>query len=215
MTARKGAKRGTKRGTKKGTKQAVKKGVKKGVPRGARKDDGKKVPKASWSLPRVPRREGERRFWLLKTEPDVFSFDDLRASPDATTYWDGVRNFQARNYLRDELLLGDGVLIYHSGVDEPAIAGVAEVVREGYPDHTAFDTGHAHFDPKSDPAAPTWMMVDVRAVAPLPEPITLATLRATPSLAPMILLQRGSRLSVQPVSAEEWATIMRMAGLTP
>jgi len=207
VTAKKGAKK--KGGARKGV---VRKGV---ATKRAATDDKQAAPKASWSLPRVPRKAGERRFWLLKTEPDAFSYDDLRTSPDATTYWDGVRNFQARNYLRDELRLGDGVLIYHSGIDEPAIAGIAEVVREGYPDFTAFDSGHEHHDPKSDPAAPTWMMVDVRAVAPFPEPITLGALRATPTLAQMILLQRGSRLSVQPVSADEWATIMRMAGVSP
>ena len=215
MTARKGAKTAPPRATKGATK-----GARKDAAKGAKQAGGKGGTTASppaarsWSLPRVVRAEGERRYWLLKTEPDVFSFDDLRRAPGATTYWDGVRNFQARNYLRDELRLGDGVLIYHSGIDEPAIAGIAEVVREGYPDHTAFDPDDAHFDPKSDRSSPTWMMVDVRAVAPVNEPISLGTLRATPSLADMILLQRGSRLSVQPVSASEWETITRMAGIT-
>ena len=147
------------------------------------------------------------RYWLLKSEPEAFSFDDLWAAPNRTTCWDGVRNYQARNFLRDEMKRGDGVLFYHSSTDAPAVVGTAEVVREGYPDHTAFEPADPHFDPKSRPEAPTWMMVDVRAVERFTRPVTLAELRNEPALAQMVLLQRGSRLSVQPVRPQEWEAV--------
>ena len=160
-----------------------------------------------------PRRS--RRHWLVKSEPDVFSFDDLLAKPNRTTHWDGVRNYQARNFMRDEMKTGDLVFFYHSG-EEPAIAGVAEVVRDGYPDHSALDPKDSHFDPKSKPDAPTWYMVDLRAVEPLARPVSLAELRGVAGLEKMTLLQKGSRLSVQPVSPDEWAIIhglgMRKSG---
>jgi predicted RNA-binding protein with PUA-like domain len=140
--------------------------------------------KVSWKLPAIsPKASGERRYWLLKSEPESFSFDDLLRAPGQTTFWDGVRNYQARNYLRDNFGLGDLVFIYHSSSEAPAIAGIAEVVREAYPDSTAFDRKHEHFDEKSDPSNPTWVMVDVRAVRPLAPPISLATLRGIPALA--------------------------------
>ena len=148
-----------------------------------------------------------RRYWLVKSEPDVFSFDDLWAAPNRTTCWDGVRNYQARNFMRDEMKLGDGVLFYHSSAEPLAVVGTAEVVREAYPDHTALDPADPHFDPKSRPDAPTWMMVDVRAVERFARPVTLAELRAAPALKQMVLLQRGSRLSVQPVRREEWDAV--------
>jgi predicted RNA-binding protein with PUA-like domain len=148
-----------------------------------------------------------RRYWLVKSEPDVFSFDDLWKSPGRTTCWDGVRNYQARNFLRDDMKTGDRVLFYHSGVEPMAVVGVAEVVREGYPDHTAFDARDPHHDPKSKPDAPTWYMVDLRAIERFVRPLTLGELRATPGLEGMMLLQRGSRLSVQPVTPEEWAVV--------
>lgn len=151
-----------------------------------------------------------RRYWLVKSEPDVFSFDDLEAAPDRTTYWDGVRNYQARNTLRDLMKKGDLVFFYHSNSDPMAIVGICEVVREGYPDHTAFDAKDPHFDPKSRPDQPTWYMVDLRAVKPLARPVTLAELRAEPRLAKMALLQKGSRLSVQPVAPDEWKVIVAM-----
>jgi predicted RNA-binding protein with PUA-like domain len=167
--------------------------------------------KGSWKLPAVSARgSGDRRYWLLKTEPESFSFDDLLRAPRRTTSWDGVRNYQARNYLRDNFGLGDLVFIYHSSSEEPSIVGIAEVVREAYPDTTAFDPKHEHFDPKSDPATPAWLMVDVRAVRALTPPIPLATLRSVPALAGMVLLQPGSRLSVQPVSEAEWNTILAL-----
>ena len=153
-----------------------------------------------------------RRYWLLKSEPSSFSFDDLLAAPDRTTCWDGVRNYQARNFMRDDMRVGDLVFYYHSGA-EPAITGVAEVVRAAYPDHTAFDPADPHHDPKSQADAPIWMMVDVRAVERLDPPITLDELRATEGLDGLELLRRGSRLSVQPVTAEEWAAVLRLGGV--
>jgi predicted RNA-binding protein with PUA-like domain len=156
-----------------------------------------------------------RRYWLLKSEPDVFSFDDLLASPDRTTCWDGVRNYQARNSMRDDMKRGDRLFFYHSGADPAAIVGTAEVVREGYPDHTAFDARDSHFDPRSRPEAPTWIMVDIRARAPLPTPLSLAQLRGVKGLERMVLLQKGSRLSVQPVTAQEWKIVCRLGGLPP
>jgi predicted RNA-binding protein with PUA-like domain len=162
----------------------------------------------------APRRPGEgARYWLVKSEPDVFSFDDLWASPGRTTSWDGVRNHQARNFMRDGMRLGDGVLFYHSNAEPTAIVGTAEVVREAYPDPTAFDRSSEYFDPKSRRDAPTWVMVDLRAVARLRTPLTLAALRDVPELAGMELLRRGSRLSVQPVTPAEWAAVLRLGGV--
>lgn len=152
------------------------------------------------------------RYWLLKSEPHCFSIDDLKASPHATAPWDGVRNFQARNLLRDELAAGDGVLIYHSNVPQPAIVGVAEVVRAGYPDHTACDPHSEHFDPRASGANPIWYMVDVRYRAHLPQPLSRDDLRRHPLLAGMMVLQKGNRLSVQPVTEQEWAAVLELGG---
>jgi len=151
-----------------------------------------------------------RRYWLVKSEPNCFSFDDLLHSPDRTTSWDGVRNYQARNFMRDDMKRGDRVFFYHSGAEPPAIVGVAEVVRESYPDPTAFDPKEQHFDPKSSDESPTWMMVDIRAVEALSRPLALADLRGVPGLEKMALLQKGSRLSVQPVSAAEWDIVYEL-----
>ncbi len=171
------------------------------------------APAKKWTLPAITRAEGERRFWLLKSEPEMFSYDDLERAVDRTTYWDGVRNNQARIYLRDQMKAGDGVLYYHSGGEEPAIVGVAKVVREGYRDWTAFEVGHEHHDPKAKEANP-WIMVDIQAVAPTKRPLPLAALRDVEALRGMVLLQKGSRLSVQPVSAAEWAAILSLGGVT-
>lgn len=152
-------------------------------------------------------------FWLLKSEQDVFSYDDLLAAPKRTAYWDGVRNYQARNTLRDLMKKGDRCFFYHSNSDPTGIAGICEVVREGYPDHTAFDPKDDHFDPKSRPEAPTWYMVDVKAVRAMPRIITLAELKGVKGLEKMVLLQKGSRLSVQPVTAREWTAVCRHAGV--
>jgi predicted RNA-binding protein with PUA-like domain len=145
----------------------------------------------------------------VKSEPDVFSFDDLQKSRDRTTSWDGVRNFAARNFLRDGMKLGDQVFFYHSSTNPQAIVGIAEVVREGYPDSTALDRKHDHFDPDSDPHHPTWFMVDLRAVKPFAHPVTLAAIKSRPELAQMALVRIG-RLSVTPVRPAEWETICAM-----
>jgi predicted RNA-binding protein with PUA-like domain len=163
-------------------------------------------------MPAAPR---ARHYWLVKSEPQAFSFDDLLASPRRTTGWDGVRNYQARNFMRDDMKKGDGVFFYHSSTEPAAIVGIAEVAREGYPDHTAFDPADPHFDPKSRADAPTWIMVDIRARERLPEPLTLTRLRGITGLEKMMLLQKGSRLSVQPVTPREWEIVCRAAGVAP
>jgi predicted RNA-binding protein with PUA-like domain len=148
-----------------------------------------------------------RSYWLVKSEPDVFSFDDLLTRPAKTTHWDGVRNYQARNSMRDGMKKGDLVFFYHSSADPTEIVGVAEVVREGYPDPTALDPKDSHFDPKSKVDAPTWFMVDIKAVEKLKRPLSLTDLRSVKGLEKMVLLQKGSRLSVQPVTEAEWKII--------
>jgi predicted RNA-binding protein with PUA-like domain len=153
------------------------------------------------------------RFWLFKSEPTTFSFDDLRSSPRKRTHWDGVRNFQARNLLRDEIKKGDGVLFYHSNAKPMGITGIAKVVKEGYPDHTAFDPGDKHFDKDSDPDDPRWYMVDIEAVCPIDPMLERTALQDVAALDDMMLLRRGSRLSVQPVTEKEWRTIIKLAGL--
>jgi predicted RNA-binding protein with PUA-like domain len=150
-------------------------------------------------------------YWLLKTEPTSYSFADLMAEPDQTTGWDGVRNYQARNFLRDQFQVGDGVFIYHSSVDPPGIAGIAEVVQAGHPDPTAFDRKANHYDPKSDPSSPTWFQVSIKGLRAIDPPLGLPFLSKVPELAGMELLRKGSRLSVQPVTANEWKTILALA----
>ncbi len=148
----------------------------------------------------------------MKSEPHCFSFADLEKSPGGVAPWDGVRNYQARNLLRDEIHVGDGVLFYHSNIPAPAIVGVAEVVRAGYPDQTALDPRSDHFDPRASESNPIWFMVDVRSVAPLLRPLTRDLLRAHPGLASMEVLRKGNRLSVQPVSVEEWRMVLEAGG---
>lgn len=152
-------------------------------------------------------------YWLMKSEPDVFSFDDLWKSPKRRTMWDGVRNYQARNFMRDAMRVGDGVLFYHSNATPPGVAGIAKVASEAYDDPTQFDPKDKHFDPKSKPEAPRWQLVDVQAVKKLKEFVPLDELRAQRSLAKMALLQRGQRLSVQPVTRAEWKRVVAMGGL--
>jgi predicted RNA-binding protein with PUA-like domain len=152
------------------------------------------------------------KYWLMKTEPAAFSFDDLKNSPDQTTHWDGVRNYQARNFMRD-MQKGDRVFFYHSQSDPLVIVGIAEVVRTSYPDHTQFDPSSNYFDPKSDPMNPRWDMVDIRFYQAFEPPVTLSELRETPGLEEMVLLRKGSRLSVQPVTAQEWKIILTLRGL--
>jgi predicted RNA-binding protein with PUA-like domain len=150
-------------------------------------------------------------YWLFKTEPASYSFAALMAERDQTTGWDGVRNYQARNFLRDQIKPGDGVLIYHSSADPPSIAGIAEVVRAGHPDPTAFDRNDGHYDPKSDPANPTWYQVSIKGKQAIDPPLELPFLKSVDALAKMELLRKGSRLSVQPVTAAEWKAILALA----
>ena len=151
----------------------------------------------------------ERRYWLLKSEPSAYSYRDLQNEPDQTAEWDGVRNYQARNTLRDEMKVGDGVLFYHSGAKHQAVIGTAVVVRKGYPDNTAWDQPSDHPDTKSTPDNPIWYMVDIKAEIEFKHQITLAEIKSTPGLENMVLVQR-SRLSVQPVSFLEWRIILGM-----
>jgi len=152
----------------------------------------------------------DRHFWLVKTEPTAFSFDDLLARPGKTTTWDGVRNYQARNFMRDGMKLGDLVLFYHSSAEPTAVIGIAKVVREAYADPTAFDKKDSHYDPKSKRDAPTWMVVDLQAVERFTHPVSLNELRGVKGLEKMVLLQRGSRLSVQPVAADEFEIVRKL-----
>ncbi len=154
-----------------------------------------------------------RRYWLFKSEAGCYSIDSLQR--DKQTFWDGVRNFQARNMLRDDVQVGDGVLFYHSNTDPLAIVGTAIVVRPGYPDHTAFDPREQHFDPKSDESKPTWFMVDIRFAQKFPSPVTRDALKTDKTTAGMMVMQRGSRLSIQPVTPEEWSAVHKLAGLKP
>jgi predicted RNA-binding protein with PUA-like domain len=150
-------------------------------------------------------------YWLFKSEPTAYSFANLLAEREQTTGWDGVRNYQARNYLRDQVKIGDGVLFYHSSSDPPCIAGIARVVRAGHPDPTAFDPKDCHYDPKSDRSAPTWYQVSIKAVEAINPPLELPYLSGIPELTGMELLRKGSRLSVQPVTEREWKKIMALA----
>ena len=153
------------------------------------------------------------RYWLFKSEPSAYSFDDL--VQDGVAEWDGVRNFQARNLLRDEIKEGDGILFYHSTAKPMAVIGIAEVVREGYPDSTAADLMSLHPDPKHTAEKPIWYMVDIRATERFSHPVTLDSIKASPALSGMMLVRRGARLSVQPVSDEEWELIREMGSPQP
>jgi len=149
-----------------------------------------------------------RQYWLVKSEPETFSFDDLLAAPGQTTHWDGVRNFAARNHLR-AMKKGDRVLFYHSSAKPTAVVGVAEVAREAYPDPTALDKKDPHFDPKSKADDPTWFMVDIKGVEALKRPVTLDEIKKVKALANMALIRLG-RLSVQPVTPEEFEIVTRL-----
>jgi predicted RNA-binding protein with PUA-like domain len=193
-SAGKGKRSGGKKAT--GTaKRSPKKTVRKAA--AAKKPAAKGKEGGAWAAVFTPRAPGERRYWLVKSEPSTFSFDDLLAAKDRTTNWDGIRNFAARNFMRDGMKVGDQVLFYHSSVNPQAIVGVCEVVREAYP----------------EPNDPDWCMVDLRAVGSLARPVTLAELKTRPELAGMALLRIG-RLSVTPVTPREWDVIQRMAGAT-
>jgi predicted RNA-binding protein with PUA-like domain len=150
------------------------------------------------------------RYWLMKSEPSEFSIDDLAARPAQTEPWDGVRNYQARNMMRDAMKVGDGVLFYHSNCDPPSIVGIAKITREAYPDPTAFDPLHKHYDPASLPEQPRWLMVDVQFTRKLARAITLNELKNHPELEGMALLRRGNRLSIMPVSPAQWDYILSL-----
>jgi predicted RNA-binding protein with PUA-like domain len=146
-------------------------------------------------------------YWLFKSEPDEYSIDDLQAEPTGFGVWDGIRNYQARNFLRDQVAVGDGVLFYHSSCKQVGIVGTAEVVKAGYPDPAQFDPENDYFDPKATPEAPRWYCVDIRYRSRFNSLIPLAELRTIPTLADMVLLNQG-RLSVQPVQPDEWLLIL-------
>ena len=151
-----------------------------------------------------------KRYWLFKSEPSEYSFSDLMGELDQTAEWDGVRNYQARNFLRDEVKEGDGVLFYHSNASPPCVVGTAVVVRDGYPDFTAWDPDSDHPDPKSTPENPRWFMVDIKGLEALPNEVTLAQIRANPALEEISLFKRP-RISVHPITRQEWDIILAMA----
>ncbi len=153
-----------------------------------------------------------RRYWLFKSEPDVFSVQDLAASKGKKTSWEGVRNYQARNMLRDDIKTGDGVLFYHSNVDPMVIAGTAEVVKEGYPDSFAWQPNHKYYDDASTPEKPVWYMVDIKLSQVFRSPVTRYSLAEDPVCSQMMVLKKGSRLSIQPVTEAEWMAVHRLAG---
>jgi len=152
-------------------------------------------------------------YWLFKSEPDSYSFSRLKSEKDQTTGWDGVRNYQARNLLRDSIKVGDEVFFHHSNADPPCIAGIARVVKAGHPDPTAFDPKSDYYDPKSDPDDPTWYQVSIQAVRAIDPPLGMPRLKQVPELAGMELLRKGSRLSVQPVTPGEWDAVLKLAGI--
>ncbi len=152
-----------------------------------------------------------RRYWLMKSEPSAFSIEDLEKSPKRMTCWDGVRNYQARNFMR-AMAVDDQVLFYHSSTEPPAVVGIVEVVRTAYPDATQFDKTSHHYDPASVRSAPRWDMVDIRYRQTFKTSLSLDRLRQDPKLKGMVLLQKGSRLSVQPVTEAEWAVVLKLAG---
>lgn len=153
----------------------------------------------------------QKRYWLLKTEPDTFSISDLERAPKQTTCWDGVRNYQARNLLRDEVSVGDEIFIYHSRTQPLAIVGTAQVTRAGYPDPSQFDATSPYADPRSTQEAPRWYAIDVQWRRTFAAPVARDTLAQQPALADLMLLRRGSRLSVQPVDAQAWGLILTLS----
>ncbi|KUJ82804.1 EVE domain-containing protein [Microbulbifer flavimaris] len=148
-------------------------------------------------------------YWLFKSEPDEYSIDDLASEPDQIGRWDGIRNYQARNFLRDQVAAGDSVLFYHSACKVPAVVGTAEVVKAAYPDPAQFDPESAYFDPKASPENPRWFCVDLRWGSKFAHPVALATIKADPLLQDMVLVKQG-RLSMQPVAAAEWEHLLKL-----
>ena len=153
----------------------------------------------------------DKRYWLFKSEPTSYSFADLMAEPGRTAEWDGVRNYQVRNLMRDEMQVGDGILFYHSSAKPMAVVGLAHIVGEAYPDTTAFDPSDKHYDPKSEPANPAWLMVDIQADRELDRPVTLQEMKNNPRLQDMLVVRKGMRLSIQPVTEEEWQEVVDMS----
>jgi predicted RNA-binding protein with PUA-like domain len=150
-------------------------------------------------------------YWLIKSEPDAFSIDDLKSAPGRKDHWDGIRNYQARNFMRDDMEKGDMVLFYHSNCKEPGVVGIAEIVSGAYPDHTAFDANEKYFDPKSDPENPRWLMVDIRFVRKTRRLISLSELKThADQLENFALVRRGNRLSIMPASREHWDFILSL-----
>lgn len=149
-------------------------------------------------------------YWLMKSEPDEFSIEDLQARPNQTEPWFGIRNYQARNFMRDAMQIGDQVFFYHSSCKVPGIVGIAEVVTSAYPDSSAFDPESTYFDPKSDPSNPRWLRVDIRFVEQFKQIIPLSLIKSLPQLADMYLVSKGSRLSIQPVTAEQWQAVLML-----
>ena len=147
------------------------------------------------------------RYWLMKSEPSDVSIDDLAGFPNQTVDWYGIRNYQARNFMRDQMKVGDGVLFYHSNCEQPGIVGIAEVSTQAYPDRLQFIKGHKYFDPKATQETPRWFNVDVKLVRKT-RPLTLKEMRDMPELANLRILQRGSRLSITPVDPRDWEFIM-------
>jgi len=154
-----------------------------------------------------------RRYWLFKSEPSAFSIDHLARAPKQTAPWDGVRNYQARNFLRDEVQLGDQVLFYHSREEPLGVFGTMQIVRPGYPDFTAFDPKSKYFDASSKPEQPRWFMVDVKLIHKFAEPVTRARLAEDQTTAKMLVMKRGMRLSIQPVTPAEWQAVHRLANV--
>jgi predicted RNA-binding protein with PUA-like domain len=161
-------------------------------------------------MKKTSKKSSNSSFWLMKTEPEVFSIRDLAKAPNQSIDWFGIRNYQARNYMRDQMNLGDRVLVYHSNAKPSCVVGTACVVRTSYPDHTAWDVNHEYFDPKSDRHNPRWFMVDIQFESEFSVSLSLEMLRKVPKLSSMVLLRKGSRLSIQPVTEEEFETIVKL-----
>jgi len=150
----------------------------------------------------------EKKYWLFKSEPTAYSFDDLMNDPDGWAEWDGVRNYQARNMMRDDMKVGDSILFYHSNAKPMAVVGIASVVREGYDDFHGLDPDDKHYDPKATPEKPIWSMVDIKGERPLARPVTLAEIKENPRLKDMLLIKKGMRLSIQPITKEEFDEVV-------
>ena len=154
----------------------------------------------------------EKKYWLFKSEPTAYSFDDLMNDPDGWAEWDGVRNYQARNMMRDDMKVGDSILFYHSNAKPMAVVGIASVVKEGYDDFHGLDPDDKHYDPKATPEKPIWSMVDIKGERPLARPVTLAEIKENPKLKDMLLIRKGMRLSIQPITKEEFDEVVSQGG---